>query len=146
MVLLTSHGCSVYISAQSEKGLEYTKYTEAQNITKCDFEVARRCLGDQLKHVLNTPAYVYCFNSIYCFAFNSQQNLTQVFGIVRTFGLSYSEGNQKKAPGNKLSAAAPLPGKNGTPTFAAVAAGYDKSPGKYITINTLISGQTVVLL
>ncbi|XP_054458640.1 transmembrane protein 131 [Anoplopoma fimbria] len=42
---------------------------------------------------------------------------------------SNSEGNQKKAPGNKLSAATPLPGKNGNPTFAAVAAGYDKSPG-----------------
>ncbi|XP_051232021.1 transmembrane protein 131 isoform X1 [Dicentrarchus labrax] len=42
---------------------------------------------------------------------------------------SNSEGNQKKAPGNKLSPATPLPGKNGTPTFAAVAAGYDKSPG-----------------
>lgn len=41
-----------------------------------------------------------------------------------------SEGNQKKAPGNKLSTATPLPGKNGNPTFAAVAAGYDKSPGK----------------
>ncbi|XP_068581405.1 transmembrane protein 131 [Cebidichthys violaceus] len=42
---------------------------------------------------------------------------------------SNSEGNQKKAPGSKLSAATPLPGTNGTPTFAAVAAGYDKSPG-----------------
>uniref|UniRef100_UPI0037E8E96E transmembrane protein 131 isoform X1 n=1 Tax=Semicossyphus pulcher TaxID=241346 RepID=UPI0037E8E96E len=42
---------------------------------------------------------------------------------------SNSEGNQKKAPGNKLSPATPLPGKNGNPTFAAVAAGYDKSPG-----------------
>ncbi|XP_020486948.2 LOW QUALITY PROTEIN: transmembrane protein 131 [Labrus bergylta] len=42
---------------------------------------------------------------------------------------SNSEGSQKKAPGNKLSAATPLPGKNGNPTFAAVAAGYDKSPG-----------------
>uniref|UniRef100_A0A8C9YB76 Transmembrane protein 131 n=1 Tax=Sander lucioperca TaxID=283035 RepID=A0A8C9YB76_SANLU len=42
---------------------------------------------------------------------------------------SNSEGNQKKAPGNKLSAATPLLGKNGNPTFAAVAAGYDKSPG-----------------
>ncbi|XP_053178852.1 transmembrane protein 131 [Scomber japonicus] len=41
---------------------------------------------------------------------------------------SNSEGNQKKAPGNKVSTA-PLPGKNGNPTFAAVAAGYDKSPG-----------------
>ncbi|TNM87610.1 hypothetical protein fugu_005831 [Takifugu bimaculatus] len=40
-----------------------------------------------------------------------------------------SEASQKKAPGNKISAAAPHPGKNGTPTFAAVAAGYDKSPG-----------------
>uniref|UniRef100_A0A671V8Y0 Transmembrane protein 131 n=1 Tax=Sparus aurata TaxID=8175 RepID=A0A671V8Y0_SPAAU len=42
---------------------------------------------------------------------------------------SHSEVIQKKAPGNKLSAATPLPGKNGNPTFAAVAAGYDKSPG-----------------
>ncbi|XP_028259280.1 transmembrane protein 131 isoform X2 [Parambassis ranga] len=42
---------------------------------------------------------------------------------------SCSDVNQKKAPGNKLSAATPLPGKNGNPTFAAVAAGYDKSPG-----------------
>ncbi|XP_067369702.1 transmembrane protein 131 isoform X3 [Channa argus] len=42
---------------------------------------------------------------------------------------SNSEGNQKKAPGNKLSTPTPLPGKNGNPTFAAVAAGYDKSPG-----------------
>lgn len=108
--------------------------------------MARRRLGDHLKHFWNTPPYVYCLNSIYCFALNSQQNLVQGFGIVRTFGLSYSEGNQKKAPGNKLSAAVPLPGKNGTPTFAAVAAGYDKSPGQYITINTLISGQAVVLL
>uniref|UniRef100_A0A671VA90 Transmembrane protein 131 n=1 Tax=Sparus aurata TaxID=8175 RepID=A0A671VA90_SPAAU len=36
---------------------------------------------------------------------------------------------------NKLSAATPLPGKNGNPTFAAVAAGYDKSPGKDVTTN-----------
>uniref|UniRef100_A0A3Q3WF37 Uncharacterized protein n=1 Tax=Mola mola TaxID=94237 RepID=A0A3Q3WF37_MOLML len=42
---------------------------------------------------------------------------------------SNSETNPKKAPGNKLCSATPLPGKNGTPTFAAVAAGYDKSPG-----------------
>ncbi|XP_008291547.1 transmembrane protein 131 isoform X1 [Stegastes partitus] len=42
---------------------------------------------------------------------------------------SNSEGNQKKAPGNKLPTTTPLPGKNGNPTFAAVAAGYDKSPG-----------------
>lgn len=42
---------------------------------------------------------------------------------------SNGEGNQKKAPGNKLPTASPLPGKNGNPTFAAVAAGYDKSPG-----------------
>ncbi|XP_047192609.1 transmembrane protein 131 isoform X3 [Scophthalmus maximus] len=42
---------------------------------------------------------------------------------------SNSEGHLKKAPGNKLSPATPLPGKIGNPTFAAVAAGYDKSPG-----------------
>ncbi|XP_052415123.1 transmembrane protein 131 isoform X2 [Carassius gibelio] len=39
-----------------------------------------------------------------------------------------SEANLK-APGNKLTKSASLPGQNGNPTFAAVAAGYDKSPG-----------------
>uniref|UniRef100_A0A673CWL6 Transmembrane protein 131 n=1 Tax=Sphaeramia orbicularis TaxID=375764 RepID=A0A673CWL6_9TELE len=58
--------------------------------------------------------------------------------------LCFSEGNLKKAPGNKLSAATPLPGKNGNPTFAAVAAGYDKSPVKntavsYLLLNLLLS-------
>ncbi|XP_076004717.1 transmembrane protein 131 isoform X2 [Genypterus blacodes] len=42
---------------------------------------------------------------------------------------SNSEVNLKKAPGNKLPSATSLPGKNGNPTFAAVAAGYDRSPG-----------------
>ena len=32
-----------------------------------------------------------------------------------------------------MSTGTPLPGKNGNPTFAAVAAGYDKSPGEYVT-------------
>uniref|UniRef100_A0A8C7G601 Transmembrane protein 131 n=1 Tax=Oncorhynchus kisutch TaxID=8019 RepID=A0A8C7G601_ONCKI len=41
-----------------------------------------------------------------------------------------SETNLKKAPGNKLANATSLPGKNGNPTFAAVAAGYDRSPGE----------------
>nr|XP_046155580.1 transmembrane protein 131 isoform X2 [Oncorhynchus gorbuscha] len=40
-----------------------------------------------------------------------------------------SETNLKKAPGNKLANATSLLGKNGNPTFAAVAAGYDRSPG-----------------
>ncbi|XP_051567447.1 transmembrane protein 131-like isoform X2 [Myxocyprinus asiaticus] len=40
-----------------------------------------------------------------------------------------SESNLKKAPGNKLTKSASLPGQNGNPTFAAVAAGYDRSPG-----------------
>ncbi|XP_063057580.1 transmembrane protein 131 [Engraulis encrasicolus] len=40
-----------------------------------------------------------------------------------------SDANLKKAPGNKLTKSNSLPGKNGNPTFAAVAAGYDKSPG-----------------
>uniref|UniRef100_A0A4W4G610 Transmembrane protein 131 n=1 Tax=Electrophorus electricus TaxID=8005 RepID=A0A4W4G610_ELEEL len=43
--------------------------------------------------------------------------------------LNPSELNPKKAPGNKLPKSTSLPGKNGNPTFAAVAAGYDKSPG-----------------
>ncbi|KAJ7993376.1 hypothetical protein DPEC_G00271770 [Dallia pectoralis] len=37
--------------------------------------------------------------------------------------------NHLKAPGNKPVNAPSLPGKNGNPTFAAVAAGYDRSPG-----------------
>uniref|UniRef100_A0A6Q2WTT3 Transmembrane protein 131 n=1 Tax=Esox lucius TaxID=8010 RepID=A0A6Q2WTT3_ESOLU len=41
-----------------------------------------------------------------------------------------SENHLKKAPGNKLVNAPSLPGKNGNPTFAAVAAGYDRSPGR----------------
>uniref|UniRef100_A0AAZ3STM7 Transmembrane protein 131 n=1 Tax=Oncorhynchus tshawytscha TaxID=74940 RepID=A0AAZ3STM7_ONCTS len=41
-----------------------------------------------------------------------------------------SETNLKKAPGNKLANATSLPGKNGNPTFAAVAAGYDRTPGE----------------
>uniref|UniRef100_A0A3B3D1M3 Transmembrane protein 131 n=1 Tax=Oryzias melastigma TaxID=30732 RepID=A0A3B3D1M3_ORYME len=40
-----------------------------------------------------------------------------------------NEMNQKKAPGNKPCSVTPLAGKNGNLTFAAVAAGYDKSPG-----------------
>ncbi|XP_048855047.1 transmembrane protein 131 isoform X1 [Brienomyrus brachyistius] len=42
-----------------------------------------------------------------------------------------SETGLKKPAGNKskLAPLATLPGKNGNPTFAAVAAGYDKSPG-----------------
>lgn len=40
-----------------------------------------------------------------------------------------SETNLKKAPGNKIAKSTNLPGKNGNPTFAAVAAGYDRSPG-----------------
>uniref|UniRef100_A0AAX7SX49 Transmembrane protein 131 n=1 Tax=Astatotilapia calliptera TaxID=8154 RepID=A0AAX7SX49_ASTCA len=49
---------------------------------------------------------------------------------------SNSEINQKKAPGNKLPAALPQPGKNGNLTFAdAVTKGYDKSPGEYGALN-----------
>lgn len=51
--------------------------------------------------------------------------------------ICFSDISQKKAPGNKLPAAPPLPGKNGNPTFAAVAAaGYDKSPGEYAAVTT----------
>uniref|UniRef100_A0A672GKI0 Transmembrane protein 131 n=1 Tax=Salarias fasciatus TaxID=181472 RepID=A0A672GKI0_SALFA len=44
-----------------------------------------------------------------------------------------SSSDTQTTPGNKLPSPSPLPGKNGNPTFAAVAAGYDKSPGKYAT-------------
>lgn len=64
--------------------------------------------------------------------------LTIFLSVLRTVNIlfcsvSCSEANQKKAPGNKVPVVSPHPGKNGTPTFAAVAAGYDKSPGKYGT-------------
>lgn len=35
---------------------------------------------------------------------------------------------------HKLTKAASLPGKNGNPTFAAVTAGYDKSPGEWLGV------------
>ncbi|XP_017278994.1 transmembrane protein 131 isoform X2 [Kryptolebias marmoratus] len=57
---------------------------------------------------------------------------------------SNSEINPKKAPGNKLSTGTPLPGKNGNPTFAAVAAGYDKSPGGSGPGKTDSQGKTLV--
>jgi len=44
----------------------------------------------------------------------------------------FSEAALKKAPGNKLTKSNSLPGQNGNPTFAAVAAGYDKSPGELV--------------
>ncbi|XP_011472726.1 transmembrane protein 131 isoform X1 [Oryzias latipes] len=56
---------------------------------------------------------------------------------------SSSEMNQKKAPGNKPSAVTPLLGKNGNPTFAAVAAGYDKSPGGSGSAKMDHSGKTL---
>uniref|UniRef100_A0A673HG09 Uncharacterized protein n=1 Tax=Sinocyclocheilus rhinocerous TaxID=307959 RepID=A0A673HG09_9TELE len=47
------------------------------------------------------------------------------------YSIMSHEANLKKAPGNKLTKSASLPGQNGNPTFAAVAAGYDKSPGEF---------------
>uniref|UniRef100_A0A3Q2Y0K3 Transmembrane protein 131 n=1 Tax=Hippocampus comes TaxID=109280 RepID=A0A3Q2Y0K3_HIPCM len=44
--------------------------------------------------------------------------------------LNSNDVNHNKAPGSKACCPTPLPGKNGNPTFAAVAAGYDKSPGR----------------
>uniref|UniRef100_A0A3Q3AW49 Transmembrane protein 131 n=1 Tax=Kryptolebias marmoratus TaxID=37003 RepID=A0A3Q3AW49_KRYMA len=54
--------------------------------------------------------------------------------------------NPKKAPGNKLSTGTPLPGKNGNPTFAAVAAGYDKSPGKHEAVTHFSGTSTLILI
>ncbi|KAM4601998.1 transmembrane protein 131-like isoform 2-T2 [Polymixia lowei] len=52
-------------------------------------------------------------------------------GFCNTVGPTPSETGSKAAPGskNKLTKSVSLPGQNGNPTFAAVAAGYDKSPG-----------------
>lgn len=41
---------------------------------------------------------------------------------------------------HKLTKAASLPGKNGNPTFAAVTAGYDKSPGEWLGVLSVTSG------
>ncbi|XP_062302391.1 transmembrane protein 131-like [Osmerus eperlanus] len=48
-----------------------------------------------------------------------------------TLGFSVSDSGLRDAPGTKckLTKSVSLPGQNGNPTFAAVAAGYDKSPG-----------------
>lgn len=52
---------------------------------------------------------------------------------VRGFFPSSSDTKAKQPNGSKskLTKATSLPGKNGNPTFAAVAAGYDKSPGEW---------------
>ena len=47
---------------------------------------------------------------------------------------SDSKAKQPSGSKHKLAKAASLPGKNGNPTFAAVAAGYDKSPGEWLGI------------
>ncbi|XP_055395362.1 transmembrane protein 131 isoform X2 [Bubalus kerabau] len=49
--------------------------------------------------------------------------------IVHSSPGSDSKAKQPSGSKHKLAKAASLPGKNGNPTFAAVAAGYDKSPG-----------------
>lgn len=48
--------------------------------------------------------------------------------VVNSSG-SDTKAKQTSSSKSKLTKAASLPGKNGNPTFAAVAAGYDKSPG-----------------
>nr|XP_058934444.1 transmembrane protein 131 isoform X6 [Kogia breviceps] len=50
-------------------------------------------------------------------------------GIVNGSPGSDSKTKQSNGSKHKLTKAASLPGKNGNPTFAAVTAGYDKSPG-----------------
>ncbi|NXX85566.1 TM131 protein, partial [Urocolius indicus] len=49
--------------------------------------------------------------------------------IVNSNCSSETKGKQPNGTKHKLAKAASLPGRNGNPTFAAVAAGYDKSPG-----------------
>ncbi|EHB10603.1 Transmembrane protein 131 [Heterocephalus glaber] len=49
--------------------------------------------------------------------------------IVNSTSTSDPKAKQLNSSKNKLTKAASLPGKNGNPTFAAVTAGYDKSPG-----------------
>lgn len=57
-------------------------------------------------------------------------NILSAFSLLTPLFCICSETNLKKAPGNMLAKATSLPGKNGNPTFAAVAAGYDRSPGE----------------
>ncbi|XP_074848005.1 transmembrane protein 131 isoform X2 [Carettochelys insculpta] len=50
-------------------------------------------------------------------------------GIVNSSCSNETKSKQPNGAKHKLAKAASLPGRNGNPTFAAVAAGYDKSPG-----------------
>lgn len=78
------------------------------------------------KAIDRTCFILICQNKACC---NSNKSTEHVLYI-------RSEINQKKAPGNKLPAALPQPGKNGNLTFAdAVTKGYDKSPGEYGALN-----------
>lgn len=78
------------------------------------------------KAIDRTCFILICQNKACC---NSNKSTEHVLYI-------HSEINQKKAPGNKLPAALPQPGKNGNLTFAdAVTKGYDKSPGEYGALN-----------
>lgn len=58
------------------------------------------------------------------------------------FPFSFSDPKTKHPNGSKhkLAKAASLPGKNGNPTFAAVTAGYDKSPGEWPGVTAFPSG------
>ncbi|KAK2508168.1 hypothetical protein MC885_014101 [Smutsia gigantea] len=53
--------------------------------------------------------------------------------IVNSSASSDPKAKQLSGSKHKLTKAASLPGKNGNPTFAAVAAGYDKSPESIVT-------------
>lgn len=54
---------------------------------------------------------------------------TNFFSPLFSSPLSETKSKQPSGTKHKLAKAASLPGRNGNPTFAAVAAGYDKSPG-----------------
>lgn len=68
------------------------------------------------------------------------QNLTlflpSFFWVLSHF--SETKPKQPNGTKHKLAKAASLPGRNGNPTFAAVAAGYDKSPGTRTSLAFLI--------
>lgn len=82
--------------------------------------------------------------SLKCWFFNQTsevKNLTLFYLYLFLFLSLFSETKSKQPNGtkHKLAKAASLPGRNGNPTFAAVAAGYDKSPGTRISLEFLIN-------
>lgn len=95
----------------------------------------------QLHELLS--CYIFLNASLNCCFLNQTaevHNLTFLPSFFFWVLSHFSETKIKQPNGtkHKLAKAASLPGRNGNPTFAAVAAGYDKSPGTRTSLKFLI--------